>query len=102
MFFYPYLIVDIFCRKIVGWEVYEREGADLAAMLIQKAVWSEACISRPLVPYADNGIPLVVCRQITAGQRMKGATMNVTQEKRASWRPTAARASATTTHSPRR
>src|SRR5680860_1061235 len=63
MFFYLYLIVDIFSRKIVGWEVHEREAAELAATLIQKAVWSEACISRPLVLHADNGSP------------MKGATM---------------------------
>ena len=56
MFFYLYLIVDIFSRKIVGWEVHEREGADPAAMLVQKAVWSEACISRPLVLHADTNI----------------------------------------------
>ena len=49
MFFYLYLIVDIFSRKIVGWEVHEREAAELAATLIQKAVWSETCVSRPLV-----------------------------------------------------
>ena len=35
-------------------EFHEREGADLAAMLVQKAVWSEACIARPLVLHADN------------------------------------------------
>ena len=29
MFFYLYLIVDIFSRKIAGWEVYEREAAEL-------------------------------------------------------------------------
>ena len=52
-YFHLYLIVDIFSRKIVGWEVQEREGADLAAMRIQKAVWAEACISRPLVLHAD-------------------------------------------------
>jgi transposase InsO family protein len=69
MFFYLYLIVDIFSRKIVGWEVHEREAAELAATLIQKAVWSEACVSRPLVLHADNGSP------------MKGATMKVTLEK---------------------
>ena len=69
MFFYLYLIVDIFSRKIVGWEVHERESADLAAALIQKAVWAEACISRPLVLHADNG------------SAMKGATMKVTLEK---------------------
>jgi transposase InsO family protein len=69
MFFYLYLIVDIFSRKIVGWEVHERESADLAAILVQKAVWAEGCIARPLVLHADNGSP------------MKGATMKVTMEK---------------------
>ncbi len=62
MFFYLYLIVDIFSRKIVGWEVHEREGADLAAMLIQKAVWSEACIARPLVLHADPGFRMGAAR----------------------------------------
>jgi putative transposase len=57
MFFYLYLIVDIFSRKIVGWEVHERETAELASTLIQKAVWAEACMSRPLVLHADNGSP---------------------------------------------
>ena len=69
MFFYLYLIVDIFSRKIVGWEVHERESADLAALLIEKAVWAESGTSRPLVLHADNGSP------------MTGATMKVTLEK---------------------
>ena len=68
-FFYLYLIVDIFSRKIVGWEVHEREGADLASALIRQAVLSEGCITRPLVLHADNGSP------------MKGATMKATMEK---------------------
>ena len=67
--FYLYLIVDIFSRKIVGWEVHERESADLAAALIRQAVLAEGCIARPLVLHADNGSP------------MKGATMKVTMEK---------------------
>ena len=69
MFFYLYLIVDIFSRKIVGWEVHERESAELAAVLIRQAVLAEGCIARPLVLHADNGSP------------MKGATMKVTMEK---------------------
>ena len=69
MFFYLYLIVDIFSRKIVGWEVHECENADLASNLIRQAVLAEACIARPLVLHADNGSP------------MKGATMKVTMEK---------------------
>lgn len=69
LFFYLYLIVDIFSRKIVGWEVHEREGAELAAVLIRRAVLAEGCIARTLVLHADNGSP------------MKGATMKTTLEK---------------------
>jgi putative transposase len=69
MFFYLYLIVDIFSRKIVGWEVHGRESADLAANLIRQAVLAEGCFMQPLVLHADNGSP------------MKGATMKVTMEK---------------------
>jgi transposase-like protein len=69
MFFYLYLIGDIFSRKIVGWEVHERESADLAAVLIRQAVLAEGCIARPLVLHADNGSPpLVHARACTAGQ----------------------------------
>jgi putative transposase len=82
MFCYLYLIVDIFSCKIVGWEVHERESADLAAVLIRQAVLAEGCNARPLVLHADNGsLPLVICEKITAGQRMKGATMKATMEK---------------------
>ena len=58
MFFYLYLIVDIFSRKIVGWEVHESESADLAAALIRQAVLAEGCTLRPLVLHADNGSPM--------------------------------------------
>jgi hypothetical protein len=44
-----------FSRKIVGWEVHERESADLAAILTRQAVLAEGCILRPLVLHADNG-----------------------------------------------
>ncbi len=68
-FFYLYLILDIFSRKIVGWEVQERESAEHAADLACKAVWAEGCLTRPLVLHADNGSP------------MKGATMKATLER---------------------
>jgi transposase InsO family protein len=87
MFFYLYLIVDIYSRKIVGWEVHDRESSEHAATLIRKAVMAEGCLMRPLVLHADNGSP------------MKGATMKTTMESWASQRPTAARASAMTTDS---
>ena len=69
MFFYLYLIMDIYSRKIVGWEVHERESAELAAGLLERAVWAERCVARPVVLHADNG------------SAMKGATMKVTMER---------------------
>jgi transposase InsO family protein len=68
MFFYLYLIVDIFSRKIVGWEVYGRESAEYASIVVRRAVWAESCLTSPLVLHADNGSP------------MKGATLKVTLE----------------------
>ena len=68
-FFYLYLIIDIFSRKIVGWEVYDKENAENAAKVLKRAVLAEGCLMRPLVLHADNGSP------------MKGATMKVTMEQ---------------------
>jgi len=69
MFFYLYLIGDIFSRKVVGWEVHDPEASELDATLIRQAVRAEGCISRPLFLAADNGRP------------MQGATLKTTMEK---------------------
>lgn len=69
LFYYLYLIEDIFSRKIVGWEVHVREGAELAALLLERAVWAEGCLTSPLALHADNG------------SAMKGATMKTTMER---------------------
>ena len=69
VFFHLYLIVDIFSRKIVGWEVHERETAEFSARVLERAVWAEKCLVGPLVLHANNGSP------------MKGATMKVTMER---------------------
>jgi transposase InsO family protein len=68
LFFHLYLIVDIYSRKIVGWEVHESETAEHAATLVRRAVLAEGCMTSPLVLHADNGSP------------MKGATMTATLE----------------------
>jgi len=57
MFFYLYMIVDIYSRKIVGWEIHSLENSDLSANLIHKTVLSEGCIINPPVLHADNGGP---------------------------------------------
>ena len=68
LFFYLYMIVDVFSRKIVGWEVFERECSDNAAGFVYKAVLAEGCILKPLVLHSDNGSP------------QKGATLNAKLE----------------------
>jgi transposase InsO family protein len=69
VFFYLYLIVDVFSRKIVGWEVYELESADWAAKVFRKAYLREGIAGDALVLHSDNGAP------------MKGATMLATLQK---------------------
>src|SRR5699024_10515970 len=58
--FYLYLIMDVFSRKIVGDEVYARETGELACELIEKACWREHLSDRdkPLVLHSDNGSPM--------------------------------------------
>lgn len=58
MFFYLYLIMDIFSRKIVGWEVYETESAEHAAQVVRKAYLREGVKPDDLVLHSDNGSPM--------------------------------------------
>ncbi len=57
-FFFLYLILDLFSRKIVGWEVHDTESADNARELVERTVWRCGTIGRPLVLHGDNGSPL--------------------------------------------
>lgn len=66
LFYRLYLVMDIFSRKIVGWEIHENETAEYASVLIRKACLAEGINKRGLVLHSDNGSP------------MKGATMLAT------------------------
>ncbi len=57
-FFYLYLIMDIYSRKIVGWEIHEQESGEEAAALMQRTVLVEQCFRKPLVLHSDNGSPM--------------------------------------------
>ncbi|HIE55234.1 MAG TPA: transposase, partial [Chromatiaceae bacterium] len=69
LFFRLYLVMDIYSRKIVGWEIHENETAEHAATLIRKACLSEGIGQRELVLHSDNGSP------------MKGASMLATLQR---------------------
>lgn len=62
-FFYLYLVMDIFSRKIVAWQIEESENGELASMLIAGLCEREGIQKGQLVVHSDNGAP------------MKGATL---------------------------
>ncbi len=60
IYYYLYLILDLYSRKIVGWEIWPEESAENASILVKKAVLSEGCLNRtqPLILHSDNGSPM--------------------------------------------
>ena len=66
LYFYLYLFLDVFSRKIVGWQVYEEESSLLASEVIRDLCRREQIAPDQVVLHADNGGP------------MKGATMLAT------------------------
>ena len=55
--FYLYLILDLFSRKIVGWEVHDSDSAEHAAHLARRTALAEGVHARPTRPvlHGDNG-----------------------------------------------
>lgn len=68
-FFYLYLVVDIFSRKIVGWTVETEELMDHSTELIQRICDETGIDPEGLVMHSDNGGP------------MKGSTMLATLQR---------------------
>ena len=65
-YFYLYMFIDIYSRKIVGWQVYRDEQSDLAAEVMRDICEREKVQPNQVVLHSDNGSP------------MKGATMLAT------------------------
>ena len=55
LFFYLYMMVDVFSRKITAWEVHETECGELASQLLRRGVLSEGCAATLRCLHADNG-----------------------------------------------
>lgn len=58
IFFYLYMIMDVYSRKAVAYQVYECESGDLAADLITDACNRERVSENQLVLHSDNGGPM--------------------------------------------
>jgi transposase InsO family protein len=55
---YLYLVIDVWSRKVVAWDVAEREDAQIAADLVSRACLRERIYKgrpQPLILHADNG-----------------------------------------------
>jgi len=57
-YFYLYVIMDIFSRKVVGWGIYERELALLAENLISESIAREGVDAHRLTLHSDRGAPM--------------------------------------------
>jgi len=68
-FYRLYMVMDVYSRMIVGWEIHHDERAEHAATLITKACLRHRVRQDELVLHADNGSP------------MKGATMLATLQR---------------------
>lgn len=68
-YFYLYLFLDIFSRKIVGFEVHEKESMDYSSRLLADICGQEGVDRNQLTLHSDNG------------SSMKGATMLATLQK---------------------
>jgi putative transposase len=69
MFFYLYLVMDVWSRKIVGFEVHAEESMALSSEMIERICEEMEINKDQLVLHSDNGGP------------MKGATMLLTLQK---------------------
>jgi transposase InsO family protein len=58
--FYLYLILDLYSRKIVGWEVHDADDSDHAAHLVRRTALAEGIaglVTKPVL-HGDNGSTL--------------------------------------------
>jgi putative transposase len=69
VFFYLYLFLDLYSRKIVGGEIDPEESAEHAAATFRTAHWREGVVAQALTLHSDNGSP------------MKGATLLATLQR---------------------
>lgn len=69
VFFYLYLFMDVYSRKIVGWQVYAEESSAWAAEIMKDIAANEKIEPDQVTLHADNGGP------------MKGATMRATLQQ---------------------
>jgi putative transposase len=57
-YFFLYLFMDIFSRKIVGYDTFLDQSADLASTVVSKAYIAEKVAAHQVTLHSDNGGPM--------------------------------------------
>lgn len=57
-FYYLYIMMDIYSRKIVGWHIHDRESGDFAANTLKQACLDEKVGPNQITLHSDNGKPM--------------------------------------------
>ncbi len=69
MYYYLYLVMDIYSRMIVGWEIQETQANEISSKMIKRIYKKHRVKKGQIILHSDNGGP------------MKGATMLSTLQK---------------------
>jgi transposase InsO family protein len=70
-FYYLYLLMDVWSRKIVGFTVQEEEDGALAAKMIRRAALAEGVEPEELTIHSDNGGPMKASTLLATLQRLQ-------------------------------
>lgn len=69
-FFYLYLVLDMYSRKIVGWTVEECESMELSSALLEQACKQLRVDPKGVVLHSDNGGPMKGSIMLATLQRL--------------------------------
>jgi len=69
-FFYLYLVVDVFSRRIMGWDLADEESMERAAALITRTCAVNGVDPKGLVLHSDNGGPMKGTTMLSTLQRL--------------------------------
>jgi transposase InsO family protein len=75
--FYLYLISDLYSRKVVGWEIHDRDDAEHAVHLVKRTAFAEGIHGRATKPvlHGDNGSTLKATTVLAMLNWLKGETV---------------------------
>jgi transposase InsO family protein len=62
--------MDVFSRKIVGWQVHETESSEISSQLLTKICREEGVEKNSVTSHSDNGSPMKAATMLATMQRL--------------------------------